>query len=168
MCVCFGSMAQTYQVRETQRVEIHCIKCICQCQTHFPPMWYATKNKLYYSCMVQWYQNIEKLKPLPWVDPTYPTLILVIGAAYIRITLEFAFTQLLEKDYCLKHHHKTDYWNFGTPAKSILDSFSSHWSKSSHFTSMLIQINSAMVVYLIYLSQNNATTQKSLDYATLT
>ena len=40
---------------------------------------------------------------------------------HIRNNFEFVFTQLLEEDYCLRHHHnKTGYMTFGKPAKSIL------------------------------------------------
>ena len=42
--------------------------------------------------------------------------------------------------------------------------------KSNHFTPTLIQINEqgVIMVYLIYLSQNNAKIHKPSDYATLT
>ena len=52
----------------------------------------------------------------------------------MRNNFKFTFTQLLEEDYCLKHHHnKPGYNTFGKLAKSILDSFNSNCSKSSHF-----------------------------------
>ena len=93
---------------------------------------------------------------------------LLIGTA--RNDFDFPFTQLLGEDYCLRHNqNKTACKPFDKLAKNILGSFSSNYSKSSHFTSTLIQVNEqyVVIVHLIYLSQNKTTIQKSSDCATL-
>ena len=80
-----------------------------------------------------------------------------------RNNFEFTFKQLVEEDYCPKHHHnKADYRTFRKLAKSILASFSLNCSKSSHFTFRLIQFNEyyVIMVFLIYLSQNSTTVSK--------
>ena len=61
---------------------------------------------------------------------------------HIRNNLEFAFTQLLEEDYYLRHHYnETGYRTFGKLAKCILGSFSSNCSNRSDSKSTLTQIN---------------------------
>ena len=55
-------------------------------------------------------------------------------------------------------------WAFGKLAKSILGSFSSNVSKSSHFTSTFNEWW-VIIIYQVYVSQNNAKIVKSLDYA---
>ena len=88
----------------------------------------------------------------------------------MRNNFEFTFTQIQKEDYCLSHHqNKTGYTSFGKRAKIILRSFNSNCSKSSYLTFTLIQINEqgVIMVYPIYLFQNNAKIQKSSDYATL-
>ena len=83
----------------------------------------------------------------------------------MKKNFELAFTQLLQEDYCLRHHHnKSGYKNVGMLAKSMLGSFSTNC-----LTSILIQINKwcVIIVYLIYLPQNKANIQKPSEYVTL-